>query len=172
MINLIPYESDFLAPFIDWRGQPASVRHNPLKQMSNAEIAKMLEAEGSDLSDLKRYESYRWFIQYDSFLVGNVSLKNVSHMMKYAEIGYGVAEAYQGKGIATGAVKLLIEMAFRQSDLRKLTAYVHDKNLASCRVLEKLGFKREGLLREHYIINGVPENELLFGLLKHEWAGL
>ena len=53
--------------------------------------------------------------------------------------------------------------------LRKLPAYVHDKNLASCKVLQKLGFTQEGLLREHYLINGVPENELLFGLLKREW---
>ena len=172
MIHLVPYQSDFLAPFIQWRAQPSTVRHNPLKQMSNAEIARMLESQGSDLSDLRKYESYRWFIQYDGLLVGNVSLKNVSPMMKYGEIGYGVDEPYQGRGIATGAVKLLIEKAFRESDLRRLIAYVHDKNLASCRVLEKLGFKREGLLREHYIINGVPENEVLFGLLKHEWVGL
>jgi len=60
-------------------------------------------------------------------------------------------------------------MCFRESPLRKLLAYVHDKNVASCRVLRKLGFTQEGFLREHYMISGVPENELLFGLLKHEW---
>jgi ribosomal-protein-alanine N-acetyltransferase len=102
-------------------------------------------------------------------VVGSVSLKNISHMMSYGEIGYGIAEAHQSKGIATAALRLFIQKAFSESSLRKLLAYVHDKNLASCRVLQKLGFKQEGFLREHYIINGVAENELLFGLLKQEW---
>jgi RimJ/RimL family protein N-acetyltransferase len=130
----------------------------------------MLESEGSDLSDLKKYESYRWFVECDGFIVGSVALKNISHAMGYGEIGYGIGEAHHGKGIATAAVSLLIRMCFSESPLRKLLAYVHDKNTASCRVLEKLGFAREGLLREHYLINGVAENEILFGLLKHEWT--
>ncbi len=67
------------------------------------------------------------------------------------------------------AVAALVDKAFNESPLRKLVAYVHDQNLPSCRVLEKLGFQREGFLREHYIINGSPENEILFGLLKREW---
>jgi ribosomal-protein-alanine N-acetyltransferase len=90
-------------------------------------------------------------------------------VMSYAEIGYGIAEHHQGKGIATDAVNQFVQKCFCESPLRKLLAYVHDKNAASCRVLEKAGFAREGTLREHYVINGVPENEILFGLLKHEW---
>jgi RimJ/RimL family protein N-acetyltransferase len=129
----------------------------------------MRQAEGSDLSDLKKYESYRWFIEVGNDVVGSVSLKNISHMMGYAEIGYGVAESHQGRGIATAAVAALIDKAFVESSVRKLIAYVHEQNAASCRVLQKLGFQREGLLREHYIINGSPENEILFGLLKKEW---
>ena len=129
----------------------------------------MLESEGSDLSDFKRYESYRWFVEYDGVAVGSVALKNISHSMGYAEIGYGIGQGHQGKGIATAAVGQLVRMCFCESPLRKLLAYVHDKNVASCRVLRKLGFTQEGFLREHYMISGVPENELLFGLLKHEW---
>jgi len=155
--------------FLQWRREPATVRHNPLKALTNDEIEEMLRSEGTDISDLRSHESYRWFVQYDGEVVGSVSLKNISHMMSYGEIGYGIAEAYQNKGIATAALRMFIQMAFTASSLRKLLAYVHDKNLASCRVLEKLGFKQEGFLREHYIINGAAEHELLFGLLKHEW---
>lgn len=169
MVKLIPYQPSFLNLFIQWRDQPLSVRHNPLQDMTNENIAKLLECEGSDLSELRRYESYRWFVEYDGATVGSVGLKNISHTMGYAEIGYGIGEAHQGKGLATAAVGILVEMCFRGSPLRKLLAYVHDRNLASCRILRKLGFTQEGLLREHYIINGVPANELVFGLLKREW---
>lgn len=171
MIKLIPYQPSFLDAFIEWRNQPLSLRHNPLKAMSREDLASGLAAEGSDLSDLRKFETYRWFVESDGEVVGSVGLKNISRMMGYGEIGYGISPAHQGKGIATAAVRLVVEMCFQRSPLRKLLAYVHDQNVASCRVLRKLGFVQEGLLREHYVINGVPENELLFGLLKHEWKG-
>lgn len=104
MINLVPYEPSFLNSFIEWRIQPLSVRHNPLKVMTREEIEAMLESEGCNLYDLKKHESYRWFIRRGDAVVGSVSLKNISHTMSYAEIGYGVGEHSQRKGIATVAV--------------------------------------------------------------------
>jgi RimJ/RimL family protein N-acetyltransferase len=168
-VELLPYQRSFLEPFIEWRNQPLSVRHNPLNPMTADQIAKMLATEGSDLGDLKKHESYRWFIALESHLVGSVSLKNISHSMAYAEIGYGVAQAHHRRGIATAAVGLLMRKVFTETALRKLMAFVHDKNQASRRVLEKLGFRKEGLLLEHYLINGRPENEILYSLLKREW---
>ncbi len=168
-IELVPYQNAFLEPFIEWRNQRLSVLHNPLKTMTKEEIAKMLESEGSDLADLKKHDAYRWFVSCKDGVVGNVSLKNISHSMSYAEIGYGIAETHHNQGIATAAVQLLVEKVFNETKLRKLMAFVHDKNCASRRVLEKLGFQQEGFLREHYIINGQAENEILYCLLKHEW---
>jgi len=170
-VKLLPYEPAFLQLFIEWRNQPLSVRHNPLKEMTEDEIAKMLETEGNNLSDLRKFESYRWFVAANGEVVGSVSLKNISHSMGYGEIGYGLAESHHGKGIATAAVRLLVEKIFREPNLRKLLAYVHEENIASCRVLEKVGFQEEGLLREHYLILGNPVNEILYGLLKQEWTG-
>jgi len=170
-LTLLPYEPAFLNAFIEWRHQPLSVRHNPLKAMSAEEIARMLASESADLSQLTLYQSYRWFVSADGQVVGALSLKNISHSMGYGELGYGLAESHHGKGITTAALKLLIEKIFRETHLRRLLAFVHEENVASCRVLEKLGFQEEGLLREHYVINGAPVNEVLYGLLKSEWAG-
>jgi RimJ/RimL family protein N-acetyltransferase len=168
-MKLVPYQSSFLDAFLAWRSEPLSVRHNPLQPMTKLDIAKMLESAGSDLSDLRNHETYRWFVVLEAAIVGSVSLKNISHSMGYAEIGYGIAEQHQRRGIATAAVEQLVAKVFTETRLRKLVALVHDQNRASCRVLEKLGFGREGLLREHYIINGNAENEVLYGLLKSEW---
>lgn len=172
-VQLLPYQNSFLEPFVEWRNQPLSVQHNPLETMTKAGIAKMLESEGSSLTDLKKHEAYRWFLGLGEDVVGSVSLKNISHSMGYAEIGYGVGEKYHSKGIATTAVRMLVEKVFAETHLRKLVAYVHHKNQPSRRVLEKLGFREEGLLRQHYVINGKPADEILYALLKHEWsAGL
>jgi [ribosomal protein S5]-alanine N-acetyltransferase len=169
-VQLLPYQRSFLDPFIEWRNQPLSLQHNPLKTMTRAEIARMLDSEGSELTDLKKYETYRWFVELNEDVVGSVSLKNISHSMGYGEIGYGIAAKHQSRGIATAAVRLLVNKIFTETPLRKLVALVHDKNHPSRRVLEKLGFKQEGLLREHYIINGKPVDEVLYSALKHEWS--
>ena len=88
--------------------------------------------------------------------------------MNTAEIGYGVAEEHHRKGIGTNAVRLLVDKVFSETHLRKLFAHVHSGNTASCRLLERIGFKREGVLREHYLVNGMPVDEVFYGLLRRE----
>lgn len=88
--------------------------------------------------------------------------------MLTAEIGYNIAPEARGKGYATAAVRLATHKAFTESPLRKLIAYVHEDNAASRRVLEKAGYTAEGLLREHYLINGAPVNEIIYGTLRRE----
>jgi len=154
---------------MEWRSQRSSKTHNPLAPASRDAIDERLASEGTELADLTLYETYRWFITLNGRPVGNISLKEINFMMDFAEIGYGIDEGFQGRGLATMAVRFVCDKVFKETRLRKLLAYVHDKNLASCRVLEKCGFVREGCLREHYIINGKPENEILFAILKREW---
>jgi ribosomal-protein-alanine N-acetyltransferase len=169
-VKLVPYDPSYLQSVIAWRNEPLAVRHNPFKKMSEEELDKMLAEAGTDLSMLGKYERFSWFISVDGIAVGVLSLKNISHSMSYAEIGYSVTESHQGKGIATAAARLMVDKIFAESKLRRLFAYVHEENHASRRVLEKLGFQEEGLLREHYVINGIPVNEVLYGLLKREWV--
>lgn len=169
-IELLPYQPSFLAPYFAWRNEPASLRHNPLLPTSLEQLGRRLELEGSDLRDLATQNTFRWFVLVDGALAAQVSLQGVNRMMLTGEIGYQVGERFQGRGIATRAMGALVGKVFAETDLRKLYAHVHDENLASCRVLEKLGFRREGLLREHYLIRGQPVNEAFYGLLRREWA--
>ena len=62
----------------------------------------------------------------------------------------------------------LVDKIFMESELYRLMAYVYEANLASIRILEKIGFVREGVLRKHYLINGKRVNEVIFGLLRDE----
>lgn len=168
-IELKPYHEKYLVKLMQWREQPSSVRHNPLRSITAEKMRAVLEAEGFDLQNITAFKSYRYFIEVDGEVCGVISLKEMNHMMNYAEIGYQVGEQFQGRGIATKAIGLLLDKIFSKTPLRRIMAYVHDENIASCRVLGKLGFQREGLLREHFIINGKTVNEILFALLKSEW---
>lgn len=168
-IVLVPSAPEFAEVGFDWRTQQSSQKHNPLKEMTIEDVRKQYSSEGHDLKDLFSHSSFRWIAVVENVPVGQVNLKNVNSMMMYAEIGYGVGEKFQGRGYGTEIVKQWVAKIFKETNLRKLIAYVHDKNLPSNRLLSKIGFLKEGLLREHYIINGKPENEVLYGLLRNEF---
>ncbi|HEY4000208.1 MAG TPA: GNAT family protein [Candidatus Xenobia bacterium] len=170
-LRLVPYRPEYLEPFLRWRQQATTVRYNPVRDLDRAGLVAMLEGEGHDLSDYPMHTSYRWFVALDGEVMGSICLKDISIDMRYAEIGYSFGEAWHGRGLGTAAVRLALSRIWAQSTLRKLLAYVHVDNLASWRLLERLGFQREGLLREHFLIQGAPADEALYGLLRSEWSG-
>ena len=125
-------------------------------------------AASSDFADFKTAGLFFWLIKAGENIVGNISVKEINKRMLTAEIGYGIASEARGNGYATEAVRQVTHRALSQSPLRKLIAYVHEDNLASRRVLEKVGYRPEGVLREHYLINETPANEIIYGILRQE----
>jgi ribosomal-protein-alanine N-acetyltransferase len=170
-IELVPPVSEHLPIIFSWRSEATSVRHNPLSPTPYPAVVKSFESLGSDLSDLRRFERFGWTCLVNGEVAGNINLKGISQMMAYGEIGYTVGEKFQGRGVGTAMVRALLEKVFAETELRKIFALVHDQNMASRRLLARLGFREEGLLREHYIINGKPENEVFLGLLRSDWRG-
>ena len=167
-VQLIPSKPEYFTLWIRWRGEPNTRRYNPIKDESEAGLRERFLKAGISLADLKSAEEFRFFVSWQGKIIGNVSLKNISHMMMYGEIGFGLAQDYQGKGLGTRVVRQFVEKIFLETGLRRLIAYVAEDNISSCHVLEKIGFQREGLCRQHYIINDVPTNEILYGLLRSD----
>jgi ribosomal-protein-alanine N-acetyltransferase len=73
------------------------------------------------------------------------------------------------RGYATEAARVLLRWAFGTLDLNRVQAQTDTRNLASARVLEKLGFVREGTLREDCVVNGEVSDSWVYGLLRREW---
>ena len=86
-----------------------------------------------------------------------------------AEIGYWLGQPFWGRGIATAAVKALTNYAFETLGLLRLEAHIFARNRASARVLEKAGYRREGLLRKASMKEGEAIDNELFAALKEEW---
>jgi [ribosomal protein S5]-alanine N-acetyltransferase len=88
-----------------------------------------------------------------------------------AEIGYVLAkENYRQKGLMTEAMTAIIHYGFNAMNLHRIEAFVGSDNVASLSIMERFHFKKEGLLREHYVVNNRMEDSLVFSLLKHEYA--
>jgi RimJ/RimL family protein N-acetyltransferase len=88
-----------------------------------------------------------------------------------AEIGYALASAHWSKGYAAEAIGALVAHAFGKLGLNRLEADIDPRNAASARVLERLGFRQEGTLRERWVVKGEVSDSLMYGLLRREWAG-
>lgn len=86
-----------------------------------------------------------------------------------AEVGFLFAPEAQGKGFAGESLRAVCDFAFTQGGIRRLIATVTVGNIASRRLLEKVGFVLEGELRESYFLAGRWQNDWIFGLLKSEY---
>lgn len=167
-IQLVPASTDFAKLFYQWRNESHTRKYNPVHDFSLRKVRYNLAKAATSLKKLEESVSYRWFVKLDQQLVGTVSLGEINLSMKLAEVGYMIGEAHYGKGIATAALKKWTDFVFANTDLRKLTAFVAEENRPSIRVLEKVGYKKEGLLKEHYLIDNQPVNQTVFGLLRKE----
>lgn len=84
-------------------------------------------------------------------------------------IGYCLDEPAWGKGYATEAVRAMLQWAYGTLDLNRVEAELDTRNAASARVLEKLGFEREGLRREDCVVSGEVSDSWIYGLLRRDW---
>lgn len=172
LIKIVPPDLKHAELLHKWRNEPKTLRFNPVRNRTLEELRHGLSKSLMSLQPLEEKATYRWFINCDGEIVGTVSLSEINAIMMTAEIGYMLGESFHGRGVATIAVQLWTEMIFEQTPLRKLCASVAEANIASLRVLEKCGYKQEGHLREHYIIQGQSVNQIVFGLLKKDWLNI
>ena len=101
--------------------------------------------------------------------IGWCSLTRWNADYRSASMGYCFDDAAWGQGYATEAAGALLEWAFDTLDLNRVQAETDTRNAASARVLEKLGFVREGTLREDCVVNGEVSDSWVYGLLRREW---
>lgn len=101
--------------------------------------------------------------------IGNISFWTVSKLGKIAEIGYWVRTDETSRGVCTEAVELILDETFNAMGYHKVVLRIAVGNSASDRVAEKLGFTREGILREELLIRGNWVDHTLWSLLDREY---
>ena len=158
-MNLRVVEKEDLTLIAEWRNNPEfQGEYNLLIQESKAELEK-------------RYDNFRpeekWFLieKKDGSEIGLIVLEPGSGMQ---EIGYGIFSSERGKGYCTEAVKLVVDYLFLSKEIVRIQAHTDTRNAASVRVLEKAGFKREGIVRKHIFTRGEWRDEFLCSILREE----
>lgn len=101
--------------------------------------------------------------------VGGCGLNDVN-LHRFANLGYWIRSSATGRGVATAAARLAARFGFEELDLRRLELVIEPDNAASIRVAEKLGARREGLLRSRLNVNGEQRDAVMFSLTASDWS--
>ncbi|MCO4851954.1 GNAT family N-acetyltransferase [Bacillus vallismortis] len=106
---------------------------------------------------------------YDGSLCGMIGLHHLDQINRKAEIGYWIAQEYEGKGIMTAACRTIITYAFKELGLNRVALCAAVGNHKSRAIPERLGFQEEGIARDGLFVNGKYHDLVYYSLLKHEW---
>lgn len=116
-----------------------------------------------------RRRAFQWGIAQGKDLIGTCVLTGLSFPHRRAEIGFVLRRDRWGQGLASEALGVLFAFCFGTLALHRLEADVDPDNERSLRLLERLGFRREGRLRERWQTYGQPRDGIFLGLLRREW---
>lgn len=110
------------------------------------------------------------FLKSDDKHIGNITLQKIDWKDRHGEIGIVIGDKEsRGKGYATEAIRLFADHAFYRLNLNKVSSGMVKGNEASKKAFEKAGFKVEGVLREHFFLDGQYLDSYRLGLLKSEY---
>jgi RimJ/RimL family protein N-acetyltransferase len=163
-VNLRVMEKEDLLLFAEWINRPEFLgEYNSLRQISRTEIEKR--------HDERKFEQTEFLVERkDGGKVGYIWHFALVHPAgKMLEIGYFLDPSERGKGYCTEAVKIILDYLFLSRDTARVQATADVRNVASQKVLEKAGFKREGTLRRLFFIRGELRDAYLYSILREEW---
>ena len=162
---LTPEDLDVFAAL---QADPQVVRYFGRPPLSREDCRRRLE---DIATGIREGTSIRWglALRDSGELVGSTGFWRWNQGHRWAEVGYELAPSQWGKGLMPEALRATFRYGFEHMELHRVEAQLDPANKASVRVLEKLGFVQEALLRENWFHDGRFTNTPIYGLLRHEF---
>jgi RimJ/RimL family protein N-acetyltransferase len=155
-VNLRIREREDLPMFMEWMNDPELVgEYQPFIQRDRVEMEKMLEGAQVFVIEKK-----------DETKIGYVGYSQTG---TYFEIGYALVPNERRKGYGTEAIKIIVDYLFLSKETGRIQAQTDVRNIASMRVLEEAGFKKEGIVRNLGFVRGEYVNAYLCSIIREEW---
>jgi [ribosomal protein S5]-alanine N-acetyltransferase len=160
LVDLRRAERGDMPLVVAWSGDPAvNGDYEGFGQMSLSQAEKDFEAD----------EDERWFM-ICSKAGDPIGFLAQGKCGGGCWIGYQLIPAARGAGRGTEAVQLIVDYLFLHKDIGRIQAETHPANAASRRVLEKVGFSFEGLIRRSFFARGEWRDTAMFSILREEWG--
>jgi ribosomal-protein-alanine N-acetyltransferase len=171
-LRLRPLREEDAPIFFEVWSNPESVRYFSFPPMKSIEQAHARIAEKMQSSSEGKSIIFVIELNDGGEVLGDCGMHNGEPRCQRAEIGYSLARRHWGKGYMTEAVGALVEYGFNKAGLRRIEADIDPRNLPSLQLVERLGFKREGHLRERWVTGaGEVADTLLYGLIQSDRQG-
>jgi RimJ/RimL family protein N-acetyltransferase len=141
--------------------------------MSRAEVSAKLDERIAKLSELAAPGDSLMLavVRKDTgAMIGDVVLNWLPGLHDQAEIGYVLHPGHHGNGFATEAARPLLRIAFEELKAHRVIGRLDGRNIASGRVLEKLGMRKEAHFRENEFVKGEWTDEIVYAILASEWS--
>ncbi len=159
LYTLVDKNRAYLRMWLDWvdaQTGPEVSKENVIRRVEKARVGEAL--------DLGVYEGER--------LIGSMGFNGIHRKSRRAEIGYWLAEEYEGKGIMTDCVRALVSYGFRELKLHRIEIHCSTNNPKSAAIPERLGFKLDGIFRDGSFLYDHFENSKVYSMLEHEWQSI
>lgn len=159
-VNLRIVEKEDLALGVEWINNPEYFgEYQPLSQQSRSELEKQYDKLGPE-------EKWLFIEKKDGTKIGTISYGPVG---KAFDIGYNIVVAERKKNYGTEAVGIIVDFLFLSKETVRVQAQIDPRNMASQKVLESNGFKKEGTIRKSMFIRGEWRDMILYSILREEW---
>ena len=160
-------KDDYQVMFDNWASDEIVAKSAGWPKHENLEDTKALVEYW--VNEYKNENIFNWVIELKGeSLIGSITVIRSDLNNRTCEIGYNIGRKYWNNGYATEAINAVIDYLFELNMFDTITAQCFEYNLASSRVLEKNVFKKYGILRNRYIIDGKKVSLIDFSLLKEE----
>ena len=165
------FQDSDLESFVSYRSDPAVAKYQGWDTPYEVDTASAFiqEMKGKHPGTTGEWYQIAVELKASGDMIGDCAFRVLAQDGQQAEIGFTFARPYQGKGYATEAVTRLLEYLFGELGLRRVRATCDAENLASAKLLERIGMRREGHLIENIWFKGAWGSEYVYALLKKEW---
>jgi ribosomal-protein-alanine N-acetyltransferase len=154
------------------RSNATVMRYHTSPPWTDRELAVSFVARNVAAMQSGEYLSLGLECQDNQSLIGTCCFFDINKQCKRAEIGYELLHDAWGKGFMHEALVALLGYGFSSLKFNRVEADIHPDNVNSAKSLERLGFHKEGYLRERWIVGDEISDSLLYGLLQSDWRKL
>ena len=166
---LRPFENEDAADLLRVFAEPDVVRYWSSGAWTDIAQAEAMIAEARQAYRDGGLARYAIALADTNRLIGICNLRGFFEQNRRCELGYALGRAHWGQGFAAEALEALLDHAFHVLDINRIEADIDPRNEASARLLEKLGFRREGYMPERWIVHGEKADTAFYGLLRRYW---
>ncbi len=164
------FEEDDWQPLLAYQSDPLYLRYNPWTYRTKEDVCAFLQQFMNWRESVPRWKfQFAIVLPAEKRLIGNCGIRLRTPTAREADIGYELDSGYWDKGYATEAARALLQFGFEELGLHRIWAHCIAENIASAHVLEKIGMRQEGHLRENEWMKDRWWDTLLYAILDREW---